>query len=198
MPFPLPIAGLIAENIVCGGDGFPRHGKNAVLQFTALPIDGPAVFPQEVFSASPAVDGAEGGISGGGVPGCVGGLQKVIDFFAGNVAVNECFGESFGNIGRGGDGGRGPSEGEAAGALVIQQDPGGALSHLIAGAFDDESAGGKTRLHNAPGIPYFCFTVLPENIEGTDEGGVVVAQLEATEFKPHTVLGREEAGGINF
>jgi len=39
---------------------------------------------------------------------------------------------------------------------------------------------------------------LPENIEGTDEGGVVVAQLEATEFKPHTVLGREEAGGINF
>ena len=92
----------------------------------------------------------------------------------------------------------GPVEGEAEGARLVEEYPGGALPHFIARAFDNDAAGGEAGLHDAPGVSYFFFGVLAEHIEGADELWAVVGEFEAAFFEADSVLGREDAGGVYF
>ena len=168
------------------------------MEFAALPVDGPAVCAEHLLGAAPAVEGAEGGVTGGGCPGVVGSVEEVVDFLAGYVAVNEGFGKPFCYVGGGGDGAGGPGEGEAEGALLVEEHPGGALSHFIARAFDNDATGGEAGLHDTPGVAYFFFGVLAEHVEGTDELWMVVGEFEAAFFEADSVLGGEDAGGVYF
>lgn len=81
-----------------GGNCFPGDGEEAILEFAALAVDGPAFCAEHFLGAAPAVEGAEGSVAGGGCPGVVGSVEEVVDFLAGYVAVNEGFGEPFGHI----------------------------------------------------------------------------------------------------
>lgn len=112
--------------------------------------------------------------------------------------MNESFGEPFCYFGGGGDGVGGPGEGEAEGALLVEEHPGGALSHFIAGAFHNDAVRGEAGLHDAPGVADFFFGVLAEHVEGADELWAVVGEFEAAFFEADSVLGGEDAGRINL
>lgn len=192
------VPGVGASAPLCGGDGLPRHGEEAILQFAPLAVNRPPVYTEHFFGATPAVEGAERGVTGGGGPSVVGSLEEVIDFLPRNIAVDERFGESLCHIGGGGDGVGGPGEGEADRTLLVEQHPGGSLPHLIARTFHDHAAGGEAGLHDPPRITHFFFGVLTEHIEGAYQLRAVVREFKAALFEADAVLGGEDAARVDF
>lgn len=85
---------------------------------------------------APADAGPVGCPAGGVVPGLVEGVQKTVDFFAFHVAVDECFGEAFGDVAGACDVEGVPGQGEGLGAGGVEKYPGGAAAEFVAGAFD--------------------------------------------------------------
>lgn len=67
----------------------------------------------------------------------------MVEGLAGDVAVDECFGEALGKVGRARDVEGGPREREGLEAVAVEEDPGGSAAKFVAGAFDDVSAGGE-------------------------------------------------------
>ena len=86
-----------------------------------------------------------------------------------------------------------PGQGEGAGTGGVEKQPCATPPQLVAGALDEQAAGGKPRAHRAPHVRDLVHVVLPQHVEGAYEVGAVAGEFEAAEFEADAVARRQDA-----
>ena len=80
----------------------------------------------------------------------------------------------------------------------VEKQPCATPSQLVAGAFDEEAAGGEPRAHRAPHVRHLVHVVLPQHVERAHEVGAVAGEFEAAEFEADAVARRQDALGVDL
>ena len=128
----------------------PAHGDLALAPAAGAVGQGPGR-RQGAYGAYPALPGAECAVGRRRRPGAVEVAEEGVHRLARHVAVDERLGETFGQVGGGGQGGEAGGEGDRSGALGAERDPYVAAADLVAGALDQQPIRCEPRAQARPG-----------------------------------------------
>lgn len=86
-----------------------------------------------------------------------------------HIAVNECLGKAFGQVGGGVQGAEPGREGDRTGALGAERDPDVPPADLVAGALHQQPARGQACAQPPPDRGHLVLVVLPQHVRRPDE-----------------------------
>lgn len=102
------------------------------------------------------------------VPRVVERTKKIVDGVARNIAVDQNFRQTFGQVRGFVNVERIPCEGQRARPVGVEEDPGTPAAEFVAGPFDDVPTRREPRLHRFPRGMNIRDIVLPQHIERAD------------------------------
>ena len=132
------------------------------------------------------------------VPRVVERRKQIVDGLARNIAVNQNFRQTFGQVRGLLDVERIPCEGQRAGPIGIEKNPGTPAAEFVAGPFDDVPARRESGLHRFPRGMNIRDTVLPQHIERANQVRAQPGQLKPAEREMNPIAVGEHALGIDL